>query len=130
MMREQRLARQYLLELGGTMTVYVVLLVGSLLVAKPMAPGPVRLLILLAPMLGFGLMLWVIARQYRRMDEYIRRLLLENVAIAAGITAALSFTYGFLEGAGYPRQSMFWVWSVLGGSFALVAMVRGWIGRQ
>ncbi len=126
-MREQRLARQYLLELGGTMTLYIVLLVGSLALAKSMAPGPVRLLILLAPMLGFGLMLWVIVRQYRRMDEYIRRLLLENTAIAAGITAALSFTYGFLEGAGYPRQSMFWVWAVLGGSWGLVAMVRGWI---
>lgn len=129
-MREQRLTRQYLLELGGTMTLYLVLLVGSLALAKSMAPGPVRLLILLAPMLGFGLMLWVIVRQYRRMDEYIRRLLLENAAIAAGITAALSFTYGFLEGAGYPRQSMFWVWPVLGGSWALVALVRGWIDRR
>lgn len=129
-MREQRLARQYLLELGGSMTLYIVLLVGSLVLAKTMTPGPVRLLILLAPMLGFGLMLWVIVRQYRRMDEYIRRLLLENAAIAAGITAALSFTYGFLEGAGYPRQSMFWVWAVLAGSLGLVAIVRGWTDRR
>lgn len=129
-MREQRLARQYLLELGGTVGVYTVLLVASLYLAKPMQPGPARLALLLTPMLGFGLMLWVVVRQYRRMDEYIRRLLLENSAIAAGITAALTFTYGFLEGAGYPRQSMFFVWAVLGGSWGLVAIVRAWLDRR
>ena len=123
-MRDQRLAKQYLLELLGSMTVYIVLLVSSLYFAKAMQPGAARLLVLLSPMLGFALLLWTLVRQYRRMDEFVRQLLLENCAIAAGITAALTFTYGFLEGVGYPRLSMFTVWVVLGVSWALIAILR------
>ena len=48
-------------------------------------------------MIGFGLMGWALVRQYRRVDEFIRRLLLENTALAAGVTAVLTFSYGFLE---------------------------------
>ena len=123
-MREQRLARQYLLELMGSMTAYIVLLVCSLYFGKAMPPGLARLLVLVSPMIGFGLMLWVLVRQYRRMDEFIRQQLIENCAIAAGITAALTFTYGFLEGAGYPRLSMFTVWVLLGASWGLTAVLR------
>ena len=128
-MRDQRLARRYALELFGSMTVYIALLVLSLFLAKAMQPGVARLLVLLSPMLGFGLLLWTLVRQYQRMDEFVRRLLLENCAIAAGITAALTFTYGFLEGAGYPRLSMFTVWAVLGVSWGLTAIVRNALGR-
>ena len=128
-MRDQRLAKQYLLELLGSMTVYVVLLVSSLYFGKAMQPGVARLLVLISPMIGFGLMLLVLVRQYQRMDEFVRRLLLENCAIAAGITAGLTFTYGFMEGAGYPRLSMFAVWGVLGASWGLTAMVRSVLDR-
>ncbi|MDI1253023.1 hypothetical protein [Thermomonas sp.] len=128
-MRDQRLARQYLLELFGSSTVYIVLLVSSLFLAKAMQPSVARLLVLLSPMLGFGLMLWMLVRQYRRMDEFLRRILLENCAIAAGITAALTFTYGFLEGVGYPRLSMFTVWALLGASWGLTAIVRSVFDR-
>ncbi len=128
-MRDQRIARQYLLELLGSVTVYMVLLVSSLVLAKTMQPSVVRLLLLLSPMLGFGLMLWVVVRQYRRMDEFLRQILLENCAIAAGITAALTFTYGFLEGVGYPRLSMFTVWILLGASWGVTAMIRSVFDR-
>jgi hypothetical protein len=63
------------------------------------------------------------------MDEYIRRVLLENIAIGAAITASATFTYGFLETAGYPLQSMFSVWVVLGGSVGVVTLCRKWFER-
>lgn len=128
-MRDQRLARQYLLELFASMTAYMVLLASSLYFGKAMQPGLARLLVLISPMIGFGLMLWVLVRQYRRMDEFIRQQLMENCAIAAGVTAALTFTYGFLEGAGYPRLSMFTVWVLLGTSWGLTAALRSIFGR-
>ncbi len=101
----------------------------SLYFAKLMQPGVARLLVLISPMLGFGLMLWVLVRAYRRMDEFLRQLLLENCAIAAGIAAALTFTYGFLEGVGYPRLSMFTVWVLLGASWGLTAIARSVFDR-
>jgi hypothetical protein len=123
-MREQEASKLYMRELLCSMAIYAAILVGSLYFGRPMAPGTARLLVLLSPMLGFVLMLWALVRQFRRMDEFIRQLFLENAAIAAGITAGLTFTYGFLEGAGYPRLSMFTVWVLLCACLGLTATVR------
>jgi len=124
-MHEQRVARLYFRELVFSFAVYVVLLVAAILLGRPMAEGALRTVVLASPMIGFALMIRAIARQIGRIDEYLRQRLLENVALAAAITAALSFTYGFLETAGYPRLSMFAVWMVMGGAFGAVAIVRG-----
>jgi hypothetical protein len=69
-------------------------------------------------------MLWAIARHLGRLDEYLRRNLLESFALAAALTAGLTFSYGFLETAGYPRLSMFSVWMVLAACTGLVTTVR------
>jgi hypothetical protein len=80
-------------------------------------------------MIGFGLMIRAMARHLGRIDQFQRRRLLETFAIAAAITAGLSFSYGFLETAGFPRLSMCTVWMVMGGSWGLVACVRGRLAR-
>ncbi|MFP5394344.1 MAG: hypothetical protein ACLGI6_22860, partial [Gammaproteobacteria bacterium] len=77
----------------------------------------------------FALMIRAIARNLRRIDEYMRQTILENTTLAAAITAAATFTYGFLENAGFPRLSMFAVWPMLGGSWLVIALVRGWMAR-
>ena len=123
-MREQEAAKRYLLELFGSITAYIVLLVAAIGFGRPMPAGVLRTVILLSPMLGFGLMLWVMVRHFRRLDEYIRRLFLENTAIAAAITAGLTFSYGFLETAGYPKLSMFSVWMLMGSAWGLTAIFR------
>ena len=121
---EKRVGNAYLRELGGSLLVYAVLLVAAIRLGRPMDEGVLRSLFLLSPMLGFCLMLWAIARHLNRVDEYLRRFLLESFALAAGITAGLTFTYGFLETAGYPRLSMFSVWMVLCGATMLVCLLR------
>jgi len=121
---EKRVGKAYLRELGGSLLVYAVLLVAAIRLGRPMDESVLRTLFLLSPMLGFCLMLWAIARHLNRVDEYLRRFLLESFALAAGITAGLTFTYGFLETAGYPRLSMFSVWMVLCGATMLVCLLR------
>jgi hypothetical protein len=123
-MFEKRVARAYQLELAGSMVLYTVLLFGSIHFGRPMAEGLPRTLVLLTPMLGFGLALWAMARHLGRIDEYMRKATLESVALAAGITAGLTFTYGFLETAGFPRLSMFSVWLVMAGSLAVITALR------
>jgi hypothetical protein len=83
-----------------------------------------RTVVLASPMAGFGLMLVAIARHLRRIDEYLRQRLLETFALAAAITAGVTFTYGFLETAGFPRLSMFIVWPVMGAAWVVVDFVR------
>lgn len=128
-MHEQRVAKAYYKELGGSIVLYSLLLAAAIRFGRPMEEGPARTLVLLSPMLGFGLALWAIARHFSRVDEYMRMFLLESVALAAAITAGLTFTYGFLETAGFPRLSMFTVWCVLCGATGLVCVLRRILNR-
>jgi hypothetical protein len=121
--------RRYLRELGGAMSLYGFVLVGAMHFGKPMPPGTARTLLLLTPVVPIGLAVWVIARQFGRMDEFVRLRSLESIAVAAAVTAACSLTYGFLELVGLPRLSMFWVWPVMGLSWAAYGAVRSLLSR-
>ena len=123
-MREKDAAKAYLRELLGSIALYAVILILAIRFGRPMEDGLLRTAVLVSPMFGFGLALWAMARHFRRMDEYLRRLILENIAMAAGITAGLSFTYGFLETAGFPKISMFSVWIALAGSLGVITCSR------
>ncbi len=129
MQHEKKVTRAYLRELGLAMVVYVVLLVGAMKVGRPMPEGALRTAVLVLPMIGFGMAIWAIARHLRRIDEYVRQTLLETFAIGAAITAAVTFSYGFLETAGFPRLSMFAVWPIMGGSWGLVCIARALLKR-
>lgn len=121
---EKKVARAYLREMGLSMALYVVLLVAAIRYGRPMPDSALRTAILLAPMLGFFFAIWAVARHLRRVDEFVRRTLLETVAIGAAVTAAVTFSYGFLETAGFPKLSMFVVWPVMGASWALTCLGR------
>ena len=123
-MKEQEGNRKYWLELFSAMLAYGLVLIGSITVAKPMEPGIARTLLLVTPAIPLMLAVWAIARHFRRMDEFLRLRSLEGLAIAAAITAGLSLTYGFLESAGFPKLSMFWVWGVMGTVWAAHTALR------
>ncbi len=128
-MHEKRVNRIYLRELGGALLVYVAILMAAIQFGRPMEEGVLRTLVLASPMIGFCLAVWAVARHVRRVDEFIRQSTLETLAIAAAVTAGLSFTYGFLETAGYPKLSMFTVWPVMGGVWGALACLRNWLDR-
>jgi len=128
-MREKRIAKIYFRELLAALALYTILLMAAIRFGRPMEPGLLRTAVLLSPMIGFGAGIWAIVRQIGRADEYIRMRLLENVSLAAAITAGLTFSYGFLETAGYPKLSMFTVWCVLCLSVAAVQLVRKLLDR-
>ncbi|WP_426175367.1 hypothetical protein [Massilia sp. TWR1-2-2] len=129
MQHEKKVMRTYHRELALSFVVYAVLLFGANWLGRPMADGVLRTAVLLSPVIGFGLMIWTIARHVRRIDEFMRQSLLETFAIAAAITAAVTFSYGFLETAGFPRLSMFAVWPLMGASWMLVCLGR-WLLKR
>lgn len=128
-MYEEKVKRTYFVELFTSLAVYMVLLFASIRFGRPLADGWLRTVVLVSPMIGFGLMIRALVRHTARIDEYQRVRMLEAAALSAAIVGALSFTYGFLETAGYPKLSMFNVWVALGISFALVVAVRAWRER-
>ena len=107
-------SKPYLKELSATFALYAVLLVGSIeLLTHVAIPAPWRDLIALSPMLAGLALPWVVLRELRRMDELQTRIQLEALGFSFAGTALLTFSYGFLEGLGYPRLSMFGVWPVM-----------------
>jgi hypothetical protein len=129
-MHEKRVGRAYRSELLTAIVVYVVLLLASIRYGRPLDGGVLRTVVLLSPMIGFCLMIRAIARHVARIDEYQRLRMLESVALAFAITGAVTFSYGFLETAGFPKLSMFSVWIVMGASWGLVGLVRGMVARR
>jgi hypothetical protein len=127
--KEKQAFGAYRRELMVAIAVYIVLLVGAIRLARPMEDGVLRTLLLVSPMIGFGLMIRAIIRHVSRIDEYQRLRMLESFSIAMAITGAVTFTYGFLETAGFPKVSMFSVWIVMGVSWGLVGCVRGLMDR-
>lgn len=128
-MKERDANRKYRLELFSAMVAYMAVLVGSIYLAKGMDNGTARTLLLLTPVVPLMLAIWAIARHFARMDEFLRLRSLEGLAIAAAVTAGLTFTYGFLESAGFPKVSMFWVWGIMGGAWGLYSILRCALSR-
>ncbi|RFP13124.1 hypothetical protein D0T25_23770 [Duganella sp. BJB488] len=123
---ERKAGGKYLRELTGSIAVYVVLLIASLTYGPAMDSGSLKTAALACPVIGFFLMIWAVARQVGRMDEYQRIVMLETFTLAAAVTVGVTFTYGFLEAAGYPRLSMFTVWGVMGASWLVIGLFRRW----
>jgi hypothetical protein len=105
---------RYATELGTGIMAYCALLVASILVLRHgVGSDALRDAVAVTPMLGGAAVCWAILRQLRRMDEMWRRVHLDALALAFTGTAFISFTYGFLEGVGFPRLSMFVVWPIM-----------------
>ncbi|EHK63574.1 hypothetical protein [Achromobacter arsenitoxydans] len=122
-MNQNQAKHRYFKELGISLALYVILLVGALRLAMDLQPGALRTAVLLSPMLAFLLALRAVVRAIRRSDEFIRKTTLEHLAIAAAVTAGVTFTYGFLEIAGFPKLSMFVVWPLMGAVWACTTIV-------
>jgi hypothetical protein len=129
-LKEKRDVSVYRRELFSAVAVYMVLLFGAIRLARPMPEGLGRTLLLVSPIIGFFLMIAAIVRHVSRIDEYQRLRILESFSIAMAMTGAVTFTYGFLETAGFPKISMFSVWVIMGSSWGLVCGVRALLERR
>lgn len=115
---------RYGVELGGALVIYAITVWISVRFVTSLPAGITRDGAAVLPMAGVLLVIWAIVRQFRRMDEYVRRVTLEQLGIAAAVSAGWTMSYGFLENVGFPRLSMFVVWPVMAGVWAVLALVH------
>ena len=115
MKTQQQVNRRYYIELFGSLAVYIVLLVAVNLVADRIGTSnrPLLVALAVAPMIPVICTVAAIVRYLSACDELERQIQLTSLAITVGATAFVTFTYGFLEGAGFPRLSMFSVWPLM-----------------
>jgi len=105
----------YALRLAGAFVLYAAFLVASVwfLANSDGLSQPVQVIVALLPIIPGLLIAWVMLRQINAMDEFLRKVQLDGLAIAAAGTALITFSYGFLETVGFPKLSMFFVWPLI-----------------
>jgi O-antigen/teichoic acid export membrane protein len=112
-------ARRYMAEFTVAMVLYVVLLLPSVWWIRANPESAVRWVVALIPLLpGVGVG-WAVLRFFQRMDELQRRQLTETLAFAFVSSALLVLTVGFLQMAGLPHVSVWWIWLGMGASWII-----------
>jgi len=110
---------RFIYQFGLTMLAYLLsVVVSSQLLTTPHGAF-LSIAVALLPVLFLCLMATAVVRQLRRMDELGQRIQLEALGLAFVGSALITFSYGFLETAGFPRLSMFYVWPLMGSLWAL-----------
>ena len=104
--------RRYTIRFWIAMSVYIVTIY-PISTAVGHTAGAAKVAIALTPLIPMVAVFLAIVDMLRGVDELERQIHIEALAIAAGLTALLAFTYGFLELAGLPHPSAWFTWSVL-----------------
>ncbi|PZW47288.1 MULTISPECIES: hypothetical protein [unclassified Pseudomonas] len=115
--------RPFLVQFAVAMIAYVAAVIISSVLLASVPQGSLRTLCALIPIVPMIVVAVTVIRQVRELDELARAVHLEALAIAFVGTALITFSYGFLETAGFPRLSMFFVWPVLGTLWGLGAWI-------
>ncbi len=97
-------AKKYTRDFGGAMALYSIAVFLSIPFAKdPAQSQAIRIAAALLPILPSLLALRALITFYRSMDELWQRVHSEAAITAFLITGMVTFSYGFLENAGFPH---------------------------
>ncbi len=104
-MTVERLAakRRYMIRFLSAMGVYSVLIMISGSTIRHVDPTWAKVLLALLPIVPIGVALSELLRFVASLDELQRRLQFEAVATAGVLTCMLTFAWGMLEMAGFPK---------------------------
>ncbi|WP_027909487.1 hypothetical protein [Pseudomonas sp. URMO17WK12:I4] len=118
-------SKRFVIHFSLAITAYVIAVAVSSLTQVMLSEGIARTLCALLPIAPMIVVAITVIRQIRQLDELARTIHLEALALAFVGTAMITFSYGFLETAGFPRLSMFFVWPLLAALWGFGAWL-GW----
>lgn len=104
--------RQYKIRFTIAIISYVAIIF-PLVSAADHAQGAWKIVLALTPLIPLIVVFVSAVQMIRGIDELERQIHIEALAIAAGVTALLSVTYGFLEVAHFPRPSAWFTYAVV-----------------
>jgi len=99
-------SKAYLVEFGTAMLGYVILLPLAMELVEHHPDAAWRWGVVLLPVIPLCFVLAAMLRFFSRIDELQRRIQLDAVAVAAGVTAIATFAYGMLENVGAPNLNL------------------------
>lgn len=115
--------KRFLMEFAVVMVVYILCVVVSSSLVRSMPDGVAKIALALLPVIPMIAMAVSMIRRLNAMDEMGRKIQLDALAVAFVCTALKTFSYGFLETAGFPRLSAFMVWPIMGGVWCVATIV-------
>lgn len=81
--------------------------------ARAATTGANRALLMAAPVGAILAMSFVVFRHFQRIDEFLRRVMVEAFAMAGAVACVWTLVYAVFELAGFPKISLWWVWGSL-----------------
>ena len=120
-------SRSYLKEFSLAMAFYVIVLVVSITLLN-ISPNSAwwRIPLALTPVVPAIFALIAYMRFVGRIDELQRRIQFEAIAFGFGSAAILTFSYGFLEGVGFPHLSWIFVLPLMIALWGVGGVVASW----
>jgi hypothetical protein len=100
---------QYSRRFIAAIVAYAILLLASIPMMRIVEPLWGRALLAVLPVIPVIYGLAAIVGAVRALDEFQQRVQLEAAVFSLAGTALITFTYGFLENAGFPQVSLIWV---------------------
>jgi len=106
--------RRYTWEFGASMLGYIVVIILSRMLLHSLTTPPDRwqFAVALLPLIPVIFVFVAIVRLLLATDELQRRVYVNSLAIAGGVTALLAVTYGLIESEQFPPLSAWWTYSV------------------
>jgi hypothetical protein len=111
------------IEIGLALLAYMMLLVGSVTVLRGNPEAEWRYLLAVVPVLPAALVVFLFVRRLAQTDELQKRIQTEAFGFALAGTALLTFTYGFLEGAGLPHLNWTFILPLIAVLWAIGAAI-------
>jgi hypothetical protein len=105
--------RRYAIEFSISMVAYAVVLIISIKTIEHGLSPALKLVFALLPLIPIAFVFAAIVRYMSSIDELQRRIQIESLSLAAGITALLAITYGFLETVGLPHLSAWYTYAAV-----------------
>ncbi len=121
----KRAHRRYLIEFSLSIAAYMIVIFLSRLLWHT-AGGGWQTAIALMPVVPAAFIVVAVARWLGGTDELERRKAIESLAVAGVATALLAFTYGLVEGEGFPRPSAWWTF----GTFMVAWIASAFLVRR
>ena len=112
-----------------SMVAYVGLLAAVLPWLESHPTSPWRFAVGVTPMIPMLVGALAVTRMILSLDERFRLIQLQALSMAFVISAAGIVTYGFLQEAGLPRPSAWWVWTWMGLIWFASSIYARWRNR-
>ena len=109
----------------ASILVYAILLFTSILLMRVVEPLWARALLAVLPVVPVVYGLTAIVGAVRALDEFQQRVQLEAAVFSLTGTALITFTYGFLENAGFPPVGVIWVLPLIAALWGIGGAIAG-----